>query len=171
MAKFNLGIRLNSISRQYGCIGGAILVIVMLVVRWTSGSPYFFLSQLRDDSVWLPVWLASLLWMLWYFVVGFVWGMLLCEVRCRAMPWAVWFYRGSLYFLVGLFFGFMWYPCLFRACMPFFSLFALALSLLFMCIATACWLRIHAMGGVILGGYCAWLLFVTLSQFVTLLNN
>ena len=162
--------RWNEGSALCGCIGGAVIALSMLIVRWTSGSPYYFLSQLKDDSLWVPVWLASLIWLAWYFALGFLWGFLLSDPRNRALARAVWFYRGSLYFVLGIFFGFMWYPLLFRIGLPFLSWLILLLSLVCMCMVGICWLRIKK-GAWMVFGYCAWLLFMLLTQLVMLLNN
>ena len=163
--------RWGEASKLCGCIGGVAAVLAMLLVRWTAGSPYFFLSQMKQGSLWMPVWLISLLWLAWYFTMGFLWGLLLGDGHNRTLVRAVWFYRGSLYFLLGLFFGLMWYPLLFRICMPFFSLLILVLAGGCFCVAGICWLRITRPGGFVTFGYCGWLLFIALTQLVMLLNH
>ena len=117
------------------------------------------------------MWLISLIWLAWYFVMGFLWGMLLGDIRNRTLVRAVWFYRGSLYFMLGIFMGLMWYPFLFRICMPFFSLLVLLASVAFLCVAGISWMHIHRSCGYVTLGYCLWLVFILLTQLVVVLNN
>jgi tryptophan-rich sensory protein len=115
--------------------GAGSLTLAGSIVRGVSGSPYQNGMMLRFGSLFPPVWLMGLMWMLWYALLGAALFCVLSDVRNDACTEAI-KYRGGMSFLCMLFLGFLWYPVFFSTGRIFLSVLICA-SVLVLCVVTA----------------------------------
>ena len=116
-------------------IGAGSLTLAGSIVRGVSGSPYQNGMMLRFGSLFPPIWLMSLMWMLWYALLGAALFFVLSDGRKDACTEAI-KYRGGMSFLCMLFLGFLWYPVFFSTGRIFLSVLICA-SVLVLCVVTA----------------------------------
>ena len=95
-------------------LGAAIVMLCGTLVRTICGSPYQSSILLIMRPHLPPAWLMSLVWLLWYAVLGATLGFVLtlcsCDLAAQKEK-----YRGSMLLLLMLFLGFLWYPLFFVA--------------------------------------------------------
>ncbi len=145
------------------CSAG-VLMLAGVLVRGASGSPYQQGMMIQFGDVIPPVWLMTVLWMLWYFVLGALFAMVTFggrkDFRTQADK-----YRGGMLFLSMLFLGFLWYPLFFSAGRTFLAA-LLLLAVLVLCILTAlCYIRVFRVAGIVLllhAAFLFWLLILNI---------
>lgn len=142
-------------------IGGGVLLLVATLVRGVCGDPYqrgIFL--LCGDAI-PPVWVMTLCWMVWYFVLGgtFVW--VIWDGRCDP-PTMVKRDRGGMAYLAMLMLGLFWYPTFFCAGRVLLAA-LIVLAVLALCVITA-WVYwrscIYRLAGAVLFAHAVFLLWM-----------
>lgn len=146
-------------------IGGGILLLLSAVVRGVCGSPYRGEAVLFLRSFFPPIWLLSLLWSAWYFVLGALFGGVMLpwggsrviSFRCSER------YFGGMLFVAMILLGFLWYPLFFVAA-RYVLCFLLGCLIFLLCLGCAYrYFRVSALFGTALllyGGFLLWLLFL-----------
>ena len=118
-------------------VSGIVLLLAGMLVRAVCGSPYHSAVLLYVQGVIPPPWLMTLFWMIWYFLLGGIFGAIMfsgpfCGVICFQ---SVEKYRGGMFFIAMIFLGFLWYPLFFVAARLFLCA-VLLLLILGLCVLT-----------------------------------
>lgn len=88
---------------------GTLMLAAAMLTRAWAGAPYEGIHRMGIGEVIPPVWLMSLLWLLWYFLLGAVCGgVLSAHGGCCIGAW-----RGAFFFVLMLGLGLVWYPLFF----------------------------------------------------------
>lgn len=138
-----------------------------MLTRFWAGPPYQGLHQMGIAGLVLPVWLMSLLWLLWYFALGAVCGAVLAKYgACSVAAW-----RGTVFFILMLGSGFLWYPLFF--CRQAVGLcLLLTLALLLLCILCALnWQQLSLAAGAVVYLHSLWLVYMLILQLVCVFHT
>ena len=119
--------------------GAGVFVLAATLVRAVSGSPYRHGVLLQYGEVIPPVWLMSLLWVVWYALLGAALVYLLCGKRLPPSAQAA-RYRAGMLYLCMIFLGLFWYPLFFVGGHTFFAA-LLVILVLALCVTCALWCR------------------------------
>ncbi len=140
-------------------VGAGALMLTGTIVRGVSGSPYQNGMMLRFASLFPPVWLMGLCWMVWYALLGAALFGVLTDARRDACTLAV-KYRGGMSFLCMLFLGFLWYPVFFCTGRIFLSV-LICMAVLALCAVTAwCYRAAFRMASAVLTLHVLFLLWL-----------
>jgi tryptophan-rich sensory protein len=116
-------------------IGGGVLLLAATLVRGVCGSPYENGILLHCKDLLPPVWLMTLLWMVWYVLLGGAFALVMSDRRCD--PYTVsQRLGGGMTYLGMLMLGFLWYPTFFCAGRVFAAA-LVVLGVLALCVFTA----------------------------------
>ncbi len=151
-------------------IGGGATMLAGVIVRAVCGSPYRHGVMVQFDAYIPPVWLMTLLWMLWYFILGATLAYVLSSSRCdRASRAEV--YRGGMLFLSMLFLGFVWYPLFFVAA-RFFLAWLIVFAVLALCVLSAWgYWRVSRLVSVILLSHAVFLFYLWIVNFIVIVHS
>lgn len=149
--------------------GGALLFAGELV-RGICGSPRRCVALLQLWECLPPMWLLALLWRLWYFSLGALFGAELAKqhgegvVCLRATERA---FAGML-FVVMILLGFLWYPLFFIAS-RFFLCAVLAVLIVLLCVGCAWrYIRCNVLLGAVLLLHCAFLCWMLVLNLIVI---
>ena len=154
----------NSSVLSCALIVGGVVALCGVGVRIWCGSPYPGMMQMGVRALVPPVWLMSLLWTLWYFVLGAALGALL---RCFGQS-CIGAWRGAFFFLLMLFAGFLWYPLFFIRQNLLCSLLSLLVTLACALMCALQWQRVAAAAGILMYLHVAWLTYLLILQLICL---
>ncbi len=143
-------------------VGGGICMLCGALVRALCGSPYQSAMLLRlGPHIPSPLFM-TVIWALWYMVLGGALSYVLLDRRCDPGTLAV-RYRGGMSYLAMLFCGFFWYPLFFACGRPVLAFFLL-LGIVLLCFWTVViYLRVYrAVAWVLMvhGVFLLWMLFL-----------
>ena len=145
-------------------VGAGVCMLAGALVRGVCGSPYQSGMMLQFGHLLPPVWSMTLLWTVWYALLGAAFARVLCDRRCAA-PSEVVKYRGGMAYLAMLFLGFLWYPTFFCAGRVFVSA-LIVLGVLLLCLLTAlAYWRVFRITAILLFAHALflfWLLLINL---------
>ena len=149
-------------SRPAMLIGAFAMMVAGWLTRSVCGSPNQQGIMLQFGDQIPPVWVMTVLWTLWYLILGGMVGGIMSDRRENGWE-AVCRYRGALLFLCMAFLGFLWYPVFF-VCARFFVA-AIMLLLVLACCGGCAWFYAKAsrlVGGVLLvhAVFLLWLLVI-----------
>lgn len=162
--------------RSMGCphktgslVGGGIGLAAGLALRGAAGSPIPVLRLLGADALLPPLWLAGLLWLSVYALVGgAAGGLAACPVR--GGQWEACLWRGGTFLALSVGLSFCWYSCLFAS-------FYLLLSWLCLLAAAGAallcflsWWRLNRLCAVAVGAAAVWFFCLSMLQAVLLLR-
>lgn len=151
-------------------IGGGATMLAGVLVRAVCGSPYRHGVMVQFDAYIPPVWLMTLLWMLWYFVLGATFVGTLWTARCNQATRAD-VYWGGMLFLSMLFFGFVWYPLFFVAA-RFFLAWLVVLVVLALCLLTALrYWKVSRLASGILLVHAVFLFYLWIVNFIVIIHS
>ena len=140
--------------------GAGVLMAAGAIVRLVSGSPYSYGMTVRLGSLIPSPPMMSLLWMVWYGILGATFAGVMCGPR-RDLYTQAERYRGGMLFLAMIFLGFLWYPLFFAAGHIWLATVVL-LAVLALCILTAlCYIRPFRAAGIVLLCHAAWLAWLS----------
>ena len=154
----------SSATLSYALIFGAGLVLCAMAVRFWWGSPNTGITQLGIREVLPPVWLISLLWTLWYFVLGATLGCMICSYGNRCI--GAW--RGAFFFLLMICVGFLWYPLFFVRLNLMLSLLVIVVTAVLAGVCALQWQGISPVAGAVLWLHVLWLLYMLILQTICL---
>ena len=141
--------------------GAGVCMLAGACVRGVCGSPYQNGMMLQFGHLMPPVWLMTLLWMLFYALLGAAFARVMCDRRCDALTDVI-KYRGGMTYLAMLFLGYLWYPTFFCAGRIFVAA-LIVLGVLFLCLVTALiYWRTFRVTAILLFGHAAFLLWLLL---------
>lgn len=149
--------------------GGALLFAGELV-RGICGSPRRCVALIPLWDRLPPMWLLALLWRLWYFLLGALFGAELSAQRAfgviclRATERA---FAGGL-FVAMVLLGFLWYPLFFVASRFFLCALLAALIVLFCARCAWKYLRCNALLSVVLWLHCAFLCWMLVLNLIVI---
>ena len=143
---------------------GAALALCGMAVRLWWGSPNAGIVQMGIRELIPPVWLMSLLWMLWYFILGAVLGAILCTYGHNCI--GAW--RGACFFLLMIGVGFLWYPLFFVKQNLVLSLLVIVLTAILCTVCALHWQCLSLGAGAVLWLHLLWLLYMLILQLVCL---
>lgn len=145
-------------------ICGAVLSLCAAGVRFWWGSPHASITQMGIREVLPPVWLLSLLWLLWYFVLGATLGGVLYTYGKNCID--AW--RGACFFLLMIGVGFLWYPLFFVRQSFLLSLIVLLAVIELAVVAALQWQSLSVLAGAVLWLHVLWLFYMTILQLICL---
>lgn len=151
-------------------IGGIGGVVLALLVRFFAGGPWTILHRLGAGEILPPLWFLSLLWLSWFFLVGFATGYLLAT-EVGGAPREVLLWRGMTCLVLTLVLALVWYTLLFGKFSLFFSWLCLPLALAAALLCAISWWSLCRGAAVVLIGYALWLLCLFLLQMAVMLHN
>ncbi len=149
---------------MHGCrINGKIVLVCVFTVlffgfmsRFLSRSPYLTLKMLGIGDVSPPPWVMSLVWTLWYALVGFCLGAVL---SCDLPRKQVYVYKGSMYLIVSLVFNLVWYPLFFGGHVIFLAFWNCLVIILFTLMAAFEYIKVYFFAGLCMFIHVVWLLY------------
>ncbi len=154
-------------------ICGIVNMVLCLIVRIVSGSPFEVIHRLNCNDILPPIWIFNLLWLIASFCVGFSAGIIINAILCRRINGRdeIFAYRGGLCFVALVFLAVIWYPLLFIKEAVFLSLLIAILSAVCSFVCALEWVRIEKCAGVVVFIYSFWLLYVMIINFALLFHN
>ena len=117
----------------------ALLIFLGIFTRWVSGSPLPTLHYVGALDLTPPVWLLTLLFILFYFATGIALGLILGN---RLSLCADRKYQGAMWQVISLALGYAWYPLFFCARLFLVSAIVCAACLFSALCATFCFVRV-----------------------------
>ena len=150
----------------YALVFGALLSLCAMGVRFWWGAPNATIAQMGIRELIPPVWLLSLLWLIWYFLLGAALGYVLYTFGASCI--GAW--RGAFFFLLMIFVGFLWYPLFFVKQNIFLSLLVIFAVLLLCCVCTLHWQSLSLAVGAVFWLHALWLLYMLILQIICLLG-
>lgn len=146
---------------------GILLTVAGILVRVAVGSPYRTILELGIAELIPPVWLMTLLWSAWLFIIGCSCGFVLgYRGGCREEK-----YKGVMYFTLLTVLEFCWYPALFGANLVFISVLLSILILCFALAATFCFYRVTKFAGMLLLLHDVWIVYMLILNFAVLFHG
>ena len=146
---------------------GALLTVAGILVRVAVGSPYRTILELGIADLILPVWLMSILWTVWFFILGSAAGFVfVCRGGCREEK-----YKGCMYFTLLAVLEMCWYPAFFGASLVFVSV---LMSIFILCLSLAttfCFYRVSKVAGMLLLLHDVWLIYMLILNFAVLFHG
>lgn len=144
-------------------VGGGLLVCIALVIRMLSESPVLFWHAFSNICRLPPLWLMSLFWLVFCFILGCAGGGVM-SMCLRSTLRDVWRYRGGMYFILSIVLMFMWYLLIFGMMSLLFS-FVLLISAIALTVLTAIfWIKVNVISGVAMFIHSVWLIFIAMVQ-------
>lgn len=135
---------------------GILLTVAGILVRIWVGSPYRTILELGIDALLPPVWLMTLLCMLWLFVLGSAAGFVLgYRTGHREEK-----YKGLFFFLLLSIAELLWYAVLFGANYVLIGVLISALCLFLSFSATFCFYRVTKFAGMLFLLHDIWLIYI-----------
>lgn len=132
-------------------------------------SPYLIWHTLSTGASMPPLWFAALLWFGGYFLIGAAAGGAF-SMQSRGAQCDVLRYRGGMFCVLSVTFGFMWYILIFGKQAVFASIIPLALSLVFAVLCCSSWIRLGKITGVCSVLYSFWLFALFLFNLAMLVS-
>lgn len=131
-----------------------------MLTRFWAGSPYGGLHQMGISEIVPPVWLMSLLWLLWYFALGAVCGAVLAgHGACSVAAW-----RGTVFFVLMLGLGLVWYPLFFGRQAVGLCLLITVLLLILCVLCALNWQQLSLVAGAVIYLHGLWLVYMLILQ-------
>ncbi|MEE1115573.1 MAG: tryptophan-rich sensory protein [Clostridia bacterium] len=153
---------LHRIGLAEALICGSVTAFASVLVRGVSGSPYRCINFLHLHGVIPPVWLMSMLWFVWHFIIGATMGAVMGNSNfCCGIPK----YRGGMFWVLMTVFGLIWYPMFFCAEMMFFSMLDVLVVLALSVICAIDFFRVYKLCGFVMALYSLWLLWMFTLNF------
>ena len=162
----DMRIEKNSSALTYALVFGALLAACGMGVRFWCGAPYAGMTQMGIRDVIPPVWLMSICWTLWYFLLGAALGAVLRAFGRNCI--GAW--RGAFFFLLMIGVGFLWYPLFFVKQNLVLSLLTVMVVLVLCCVCALHWQALSLVAGAILWLHALWLIYMLILQLVCLLG-
>ena len=107
----------------------------------------------------------SVLWTVWYALVGFCLGAVL---SCRVHGKQVHVYKGSMYLIVALVFNLVWYPLFFGGNAFFLAFWNCLIIIFFTLMAAVEYLKVYVFAGVCMFMHVVWLVYCAVLNGVIL---
>lgn len=147
-----------------GCrINGRIVLICVFLVlffgllsRFLCRPPYLTLKMLGLDKISPPAWVMSLVWTIWYALVGFCLGAVL---SCDTPGKQVHVYKGSMYLIVSLVFNLVWYPLFFGGNVIFLAFWNCLVIIFFTLLAAFEYAKVYFFAGLCMFIHIIWLIY------------
>ncbi len=162
--------QIGKIHKLSALIGGGIATVAAIFVRILTENPRVVLHRLAAYDRLPPLWLLSILWLGWFFLLGATTAILLCASRrdCRreALLW-----RGSTFLVLTVVISLIWYTLLFGKFSLLISWLCLPVAIAAALLCALSWWRTAGWAGVLLVGFALWLLCLFLLQFAVMLHN
>ena len=136
-----------------------------LLSRFLSRPPYLMLRLLGLNRIFPPPFLMSVLWTVWYALVGFCLGAVL---SCRVHGKQVHVYKGSMYLIVALVFNLVWYPLFFGGNAFFLAFWNCLIIIFFTLMAALEYLKVYVFAGVCMFMHVVWLVYCAVLNGVIL---
>ena len=142
---------------------------IAATVASCTDSPYLIWHTLSTGASMPPLWFAALLWLGGYFLIGAAAGGVF-SIQSRGAQCDVLRYRGGMFCVLSVTFGFMWYILLFGKHAVFASIIPLVFSLAFAVLCCASWIRLGKGMGVCSVIYSLWLFILLLFHMALLVS-
>ena len=131
-----------------------IILFFGILSRALSGSPLYMLRLTGLKNQIPRAWVFTLIWTLWYIILGFSFGFIL---GCKKAGKDIYRFKGSLWFVCMMVFNIVWYPLFFRAGAVFIALADIAI-IAFFCFLTAIeYYKVNKFIGFLIFSHLVWL--------------
>lgn len=148
-------LRLNITDIRGGCIGGMVLLMLAIITRLLSGSPYRIYILLRQFKILPPLVLLSTVNLLLTVAMGFACGLILSQRRCGKIGEEK--YRSGMLFVILITLWLATYPMMFRSCMLGVTLLFLTAACVLSAICTLLFSRIRLLSASIALVFSCWI--------------
>ena len=153
--------RIDNLINKYSLIVGTVQAALCISVRLLSKSPYEVLHRLNASDVLPPIWIFNILSMIWFFVSGLAFGIIIYRIfmRRNGLSEVIEGYKGGLFYIALALLSLIWYPLFFSCRIAI----ALAISLICAICAVFCgviWQRIDRYAALIMLSYSVWLTYI-----------
>ncbi len=149
-------------------IGTVMVFLAGILSRILSGSPIYMLRLCGLIGKIPKAWVFTLIWSLWYLILGFLFGFVLGSRRVgREVPK----YKGSLWFVCMMLFNIVWYPLFFKSGTVSLALVDLAIIILFCFLCSVEYYKVYKIAGILLSIHLIWLLwcfYINLKVFLSI---
>lgn len=147
-------LRLNVSDIRGGCFGGMVLLMLAIITRLLSGSPYRIYMLLRQFKILPPLVLLSTINLLLTVAMGFACGLILSHRRCGKIGEEK--YRSGMLFVILITLWLSTYPLIFRSCMLGSALFLLMVACVLSVICALLFSRIRRLSALIALVFSCW---------------
>ena len=146
---------------------GVLLTMTGILVRMMVGSPYRTILELGIADLLPPVWLMTVLWSAWMFILGCAAGFVLgYRGGCREEK-----YKGWMYFTLFAVISLCWYPAFFGGNLVFISALLTVLILCLSLAVTFCFYRVTKFAGMLFLLHDIWLIYMLILSFSVLFHG
>ena len=166
MSRYNAKKKFINMRYEYECTNKKavvlmpiLLVFLAIFTRWVSGSPLSTLHFVGAKNIIPPIWLMVLLFCVFYTVAGVGFGMAIGKraAYCEAKK-----YQGSMWFVIAMSTGYIWYPIFFCARLFLVSAVLCGICLFASICATFCFARVSKISFFLMLIFDSWLIYLTL---------
>ena len=159
----------NKTAMIFGILG----IILCLLTRIFSGSPYNMIHTLDPSDIIPPIWLFNLLSIAWSFLSGYAAGMIVCAVAKGSVRGSreLFAYKGGLFFIAYAFLSLIWYPLFFGEERLFLSFLITLLKVLTAAVCMYFWSYSVTSAALIMAANALWSFYILLVNLSVILNN
>lgn len=154
-------------------IFGMIYLIMSVLVRILSGSPYEVLHKIDTSNIMPPIWIFNLLTFIFCFICGYASGIVVSNIICKKVNGdsELYAYRGGICFVALIFISLMWYPVLFSCEALFISLILSILSFLLSVCTAYLWSCVCKKVTIIMTFFSLWQFYIFITNLLLILKN
>lgn len=142
-----------------------ISLFIALVVRLLSGNPRSSIVLGNLTGVVPPLFLMTLLWMIWHILLGAAFGSVMGRRVCRDEAGK---YKGGMLFILMMALIYIWYPLFFGALALFSALLVCEAVLALSFIIAVLFIRVRRWAGFVMLAFAVWMLYMTSINIVAL---
>lgn len=146
-------------------IFAGVSLLIAIIVRFLAGSPRPAITYGNLSGIIPPVAVMTLLWMVWYILLGMAFGSVLYGRFCCN---EVSRYKGGMLFVLMMSLGYVWYPLFFRAFAFFIALLICEAVLVLSFFVAVFFLRVRRLAGIVMLAFTAWMVFMTILNILAL---
>ena len=165
--KLRYGFRLHRWELRCGYVGALMLLLLAILLRFLSGSPYQVWLLLNVRQLLPPLWILSLVDGVFTLAMGFACGLIMASRRKSEQCSK---YRGGMFFVLLFSLRFAAYPLLFRGAMLAAAVVFMLLTCLTGAICCKLFFDTHRLSGIVAICFLIWNCYLTMMLFSCILS-
>ncbi len=163
----------KSIINNFSVSCGIVSTICFLISRYVSKNP-LELIHILDNNILPPTWLFSILFVFWYFLIGYSSGEVMFSSSRGFNSGSAIFsaYRGGIFLTVCFFMGLVWYPLFFSCNHLMLSLVISIILFLSSVLCTSNWYAVKPRcAAIITTSYSIWAFYIVFISLSVIIQN
>lgn len=146
-------------------LSAVVFLIIAFVIRIMAGGPYRTISYCNLGSIFPSMFLLSVAWIIWYILLGAVFGSIFGSRVCRD---EVSKYKGGMLFVLMMTLNYLWYPVFFGATAIFMALLLSEAVLVLAFFTAILFMRVRRGAGWVMLGFTGWMVYMTVLSAMSL---